>query len=94
MSPRRSFTTVNSRSDLKATGRDGSSSLFTDLEKWMHEITLDDAGMIGGAGVLDWFAGQLAGMAFRFVVDAVFSGQVDYAGLAEQQGSSYNMLGA
>lgn len=57
----------------------------------MQEITMQDTESVGGAGaILNDFLGRLATM----IGDQVMAGNVDYAGMAEEQGHYYNMVGA
>ena len=60
----------------------------------MQEIIVSETGCVAGGSLASWAAGQLATAALKFIYDAVASGQVDYAGLAESQGTYYNMVGA
>ena len=57
----------------------------------MQVLTSNEIEAVSGGRMLtEWALGE----ALSWALGAIFSGRVDYAGLAEQQGSSYNMLGA
>ena len=61
----------------------------------MHEINLQDAGTVGGGWSFGgWVFSQAVTFAAGYTWDAVRSGQVDYAGVAESSGTYYNMMGA
>jgi hypothetical protein len=57
----------------------------------MREITLDEVEAVsGGKFIVDYFLGKV----LDSIWNSVMAGQVDYSGLAEQNGSNYNMLGS
>ena len=61
----------------------------------MHEISVGGTDCVAGGGFFaNWGASQLLNIAMKYVYDSVTAGQVDYAGLAESQGTYYNMVGA
>lgn len=60
-----------------------------------EEVEIVSGGLImapGSAG--GWFLSWLGGEALSWAIGQAASGNVDYAGLVEQNGSNYNMLGA
>ncbi len=61
----------------------------------METLNLQDAEAVGGGNaLLSWAIGQILGGVGGFISSAVWSGGVDYAGVAEQQGTYYNTVGA
>ncbi len=62
----------------------------------MQEISIQDAEDVGGG--MGWVVKWAAGQAFTFLVEkiggAVMSGEVDYSGVADSQGTYYNTVGA
>lgn len=61
----------------------------------MTELTLQDTDQVGGGlSILAWIGRQVLVAGAEWTYRAVMSGQVDYAGVAEQQGTYYNMVGA
>ena len=61
----------------------------------MHEINPQHTEAIGGGNFFfNWGVSQLFSQAAYGVWGAVTSGQVDYSGVAESQGTYYNMVGA
>lgn len=57
----------------------------------MRELsTLEIEQVSGGRFIGDYILGKVLDSAWN----AILSGQVDYAGLAEQNGVNYNMLGS
>jgi|GEM_PF-3066593 len=61
----------------------------------MSEISIVDAQDVGGGNFfVRWAISQLFTGGVNAVWDAAVSGGIDYAGLAESQGTYYNMVGA
>jgi hypothetical protein len=60
----------------------------------MNEISIQDSELVGGAGFWGWVAGQVAGPVIGWTASQIMQGNVDYAGMVEQQGTYYNMMGA
>ena len=60
----------------------------------MQELNCQDVETVSGAGLWSYFARKLVDIAIIQTGEAVIAGQVDYAGVAESQGSYYNTVGA
>ena len=62
----------------------------------MERITMQEAEGISGAGFSfkSFGLGQIFSIPLDWVKDQVVAGNVDYAGLAESQGTYYNTVGA
>ncbi len=62
----------------------------------MQEITMQETESIGGgmSWLVGWAAGQLLTATARYLYSSVVAGDVDYASLAESQGTFYNTVGA
>ena len=62
----------------------------------MEPITMREAEAISGAGfsIKSFSLGQILSVPLDWVKDQVLGGNVDYAGLAESQGTYYNTVGA
>jgi hypothetical protein len=62
----------------------------------MDELSVDQADDVGGGKFSfgNWFIGNVLGAVGSYVYDATMSGKIDYAGVAEQQGTYYNTVGA
>lgn len=60
----------------------------------MEQITMQDAELVGGSGLVGWVLRQMAMPVLDYLGGLITSGQVDYTGVAEEQGHYYNMVGA
>lgn len=61
----------------------------------MSELNLQDTDQVGGGlSIFTWIVNQVGTAAGAWAYRAVMAGQVDYAGVAEQQGHYYNTVGA
>ncbi len=62
----------------------------------MEQVTMREAEGISGAGFSLKGLGlsQIFGISLDWMKDQVLAGNVDYAGLAESQGTYYNTVGA
>lgn len=61
----------------------------------MIDITFERAQDVGGGFTIGgWAVSQLFTAGVTYAFNAVVSGRVDYAGVAEAQGTYYNMVGA
>ena len=57
----------------------------------MHELTGSEAEAVGGAGFV---LGLIRSKLVDWVFQEIAAGNIDYASIAEQQGTYYNMTGA
>ena len=60
----------------------------------MQTMQMEAAEFVSGGLGWDTVVSYLLGQAATHAFSAIASGKVDYAGMAEQQGHSYNMMGA
>jgi hypothetical protein len=58
----------------------------------MIELEATDIDDVGGG--MSWLAGYILGGIVNWVGGQALSGNIDYASVAEQSGTGYNMMGA